>query len=175
MNDDEKARMKDVLAAARQSQVDKDSVGLDKLQTSETYIVGIELEKAIANPNSDYDIVLREDDRLVIPEYNGTIRVSGDVMFPNTVAFESGKNYKWYVNKAGGFGQRAKKKKTYVIYQNGMIAQVGHGAKIEPGCEIVVPSKHRRQEVSTAQWMAIGTSAASIASMIATIVYMSTR
>lgn len=175
MNDDEKARLQDVLAAAKQSQVDKDSVGMDKLQTSDTYIVGIELDKALERPGSDYDVVIREGDRLVIPEYNGTIRVSGDVMFPNTVPFEVGKKFKWYVNKAGGFGQNAKKKKTYVIYQNGMIAQVGRGVKMEPGCEIVVPSKHRKESLTTAAWMGIGTSAASIASMIATIVYMSTR
>jgi protein involved in polysaccharide export with SLBB domain len=175
MNDDEKARMENALAAAKQSQDDKDSVGIDKLQTSDTFIVGIELDKALANPGSDYDIVIREKDRLVVPEYNGTIRVSGDVMFPNTVPYDEGKNYKWYVNKAGGFGQRAKKKKTYIVYQNGMIAQVGHGAKIEPGCEIIVPSKHKGEALTAAAWMGIGTSAASIASMIATIVYMTTR
>ena len=175
MNDDEKARMQDALAAARQSLEDKDSVGIQKLQTSETYMVGIQLDKALAHPGSDFDIAIREGDRLVIPEYNGTVRVSGDVMFPNTVPFEAGRNYKWYVDKAGGFGHRAKKKKTYIIYQNGMIAQVKRGVELEPGCEIIVPSKHKSEQLTAAAWMGIGTSAASIASMIATIIYMTTR
>ena len=163
------------LQAARNSRDSEDSVAVEKIQQSNVYNVGIHLEEALGNPGGDADIVLREGDRLVIPEYEGTVKISGDVMYPNTVAFEDGKNYKWYVRQAGGFGERAKKRKSYVIYPNGTMAQVNHGAKITPGCEIIVPSKPKREAMTTAQWIGIGSSAASIGTMIATIIYMITK
>ena len=135
----------------------------------ETYPVGIHLDKALENPGGSYDITLREGDRLIIPEYNGTVRISGNVMFPNTVAYEEGKNYKYFVNQAGGFGNRAKKSKTYIVYQNGTVSQVGHGTKVEPGCEIVVPTKAKRNAMGLTQWLSVGTSLTSIAAMVATL------
>jgi protein involved in polysaccharide export with SLBB domain len=175
MNDTERARLQMALQTARISRDSEDSVAVEKIQQSTIYNVGIHLEEALRNPGGDADIVLREGDRLVIPEYEGTVKISGDVMYPNTVAFEDGKNYKWYVRQAGGFGERAKKRKSYVIYPNGTMAQVNHGAKITPGCEIIVPSKPKREAMTTAQWIGIGSSAASIGTMIATIIYMITK
>lgn len=175
MNDVERARLKLALQAARQNNDGKDSVAIDKVSQSDVYSVGIHLDEAMRNPGGDADIVVREGDRLIIPEYEGTVTISGDVMYPNTVAYAEGKNYKWYVRQAGGFGDRAKKKNTYVIYPNGTMAQVNHGAKITPGCEIIVPSKPRRESLTTAQWIGIGSSAASIGTMIATIIYILTK
>jgi protein involved in polysaccharide export with SLBB domain len=175
MNDTERARLQMALQTARISRDSEDSVAVEKIQQSTVYNVGIHLEEALRNPGGNADIVLREGDRLVIPEYEGTVKISGDVMYPNTVAFEDGKNYKWYVRQAGGFGERAKKRKSYVVYPNGTMAQVNHGAKITPGCEIIVPSKPKREAMTTAQWIGIGSSAASIGTMIATIIYMITK
>lgn len=175
MNDTERARLQMALQTARISRDSEDSVAVEKIQQSTIYNVGIHLEEALRNPGGDADIVLREGDRLVIPEYEGTVKISGDVMYPNTVAFENGKNYKWYVRQAGGFGERAKKRKSYVVYPNGTMAQVNHGAKITPGCEIIVPSKPKREAMTTAQWIGLGSSAASIGTMIATIIYMITK
>ena len=175
MDETERARLQMALRAARMSQESKDSVALEKIEQSNVYTVGIHLEEALKNPGGDADIVLREGDRLIIPEFEGTVKISGDVMYPNTVAFTKGKDYRWYVRQAGGFGERAKKRKAYVIYPNGTMAQVNHGASITPGCEIIVPSKPKRDALSVTQWMGIGSTAASIATMIATIVYMTTR
>ena len=116
-----------------------------KLDLSNNYPVYIDLEKAVNNPGCEADIQMREGDRIYIPEYNPIVRVSGDVMFPNTVFYEAGKSYKYYVNEAGGFGHRAKKSKTFIVYQNGKASLVKKGAKPEPGCEIVVVSKKRKQ------------------------------
>ena len=175
MDETERARLRMAMQTVRMSQDSEDSVAVEKVQQSDIYTVGIHLEDALENPGGDADIVLREGDRLIIPEYEGTVKISGDVMYPNTVAFEEGKNYKWYVRQAGGFGERAKKRKTYVVYPNGTMAQVNHGAEITPGCEIIVPSKPKREAMTTAQWMGIGSTAASIATMIATIIYMITK
>ena len=168
MTDDEKARLKAVLEMARQNADDKDSVRIDQLATSDRFTVGIDLEKALANPGGDYDIVVRDGDHLIVPEYNGTVKISGNVLFPNTVAYMAGENWKYYVNQAGGFGNRSKKSKTYIIYQNGTVSQVGKG-KVEPGCEIIVPRKGKRDMSNLMQWVSIGTSMASLATMFATI------
>lgn len=168
MTDDEKARLQAAIEAAKQNAADKDSINLEQLETADVYTVGIDLEKALANPGGDYDIVVRENDRLIIPEYNGTVKISGNVLFPNTVAYMNGKSWKYYVNQAGGFGDRSKKSKTYIVYQNGTVSQVGKG-KIEPGCEIIVPRKGKRDMTNIMQWVSIGTSMASLATMFATI------
>ena len=165
---DEKLRMQTITNMLN-SQSGNDSLDIKKLDLGNTYYVGIELDKAIAEPGGDADIVMREGDRLIIPEYNGTVKISGDVMYPNTVAYEKGKRASYYIDQAGGWGDRAKKSNTYIIYMNGTVAKVGHNAKIMPGCEIVVPSKPKKDARTLAQILTIGTSVASLATMIATI------
>ena len=169
MTDDERARTQTILRMIRAQQDEKDTINVNQLALETTYSVGIHLDKALENPGGSFDITLREGDRLVVPEYNGTVRVSGNVMFPNTMAFEEGKDYKYFVNQAGGFGNRAKKSKTYVIYMNGTISQVGHGTKIEPGCEIVVPTKSKREPFNWSNLAVMGSSMASLATLILAI------
>ena len=169
MTDDERARMQTILRMVRAQQDEKDTINVDQLALETTYPVGIHLDQALANPGGSSDITLREGDRLIVPEYNSTVRVSGNVMFPNTVAYEEGKDYKYFVNQAGGFGNRAKKSKTYVIYMNGTISQVGHGTKIEPGCEIVVPTKAKREPFN---WSNVATATSSLASLATLIIAM---
>ena len=169
MNEDERARMQDVIAMARQSASGaKDSISLDQLALQTTYSVGIHLDEALANPGCDEDIELQDGDRLVIPRYNRTIRISGDVQKPNTVAFKDKKNYKYYVEQAGGFGRRARKSHAYILYQNGTIAKASKGT-IEPGCEIIVPTKGPKDNSTLTQWLGIGTSMASLATMFVSI------
>ena len=143
---------------------------LKKFQVPNTYPVGIELDKALANPKGDANIVLREGDRLVLPQYTATVKVNGAVMYPNTVSFIKGKGVGYYINASGGYSQNARKSGAYVIYMNGMVSKSSK-AKVEPGCEIVVPSKIRRR-TSPAEILNIGSSMSSIAAMIATIANM---
>jgi len=167
VTEDERFRMARMLQMAQMQA----SSGLDEnkiLTDSLVYYVGIELDKALANPGSDYDIVLREGDRLVVPEYNGTVKINGNVMYPNTVAYTAGKNYKWYINEAGGYGYRAKRSKAYILYQNGKVSKAKNG-KVEPGCEIIVPTKTQTTGDIIAQFAAVGTSLATIVTMIATV------
>lgn len=168
MTPEEKARMEAVIKMARQNADEKDSISLEKLAISNTYSVGIHLDEALAHPGSTQDVELIDGDRLIIPRFNHTVRISGDVNAPNTVAFDEGRDYKYYIEQAGGYGDRAKKKRTYIVYQNGTIAKASKG-KIEPGCEVVVPTKAKRDGMSTAEWLGIGTSVASLGTMFATI------
>ena len=167
MNDDERQRQQSTLNAIRNILTERgDSISRDQLQLGDTYSVGIQLDKALENPGGTYDIIIREGDEIIVPEYNATVRVSGDVFMPNTVSFIEGKNYKYYVNQSGGFGNRAKKSKTFIVYQNGTIGVAAQGAKPEPGCEIIVPSKKRRNPVNLGNLISIGTSMASLATMV---------
>ena len=167
MNDEERVRQQATLEAIRNILTERgDSIAANKLQLGSTYVVGIELDKAVANPGCAHDILLREGDQIFVPEYNASVKVSGDVFYPNTVSFIDGKGYKYYVNQAGGFGHRAKKSKTFIVYQNGTIGVVSKGAKPEPGCEIVVPSKKRRAPFNLATALSAGTSLASLATMV---------
>ena len=166
---DERLRMQTVIKMAQMQSGKKDSLDIKKLDLGDTYYVGIELDKALKEPGGDADLVLREFDRIIVPEYNGTVKISGDVMYPNTVAYEKGQKAGWYINQAGGWGNRAKKSHTYIVYMNGTVAKVGHNAKVRPGCEIIVPSKPESSGKSLTQWLSIGTSVASIATMIATM------
>ena len=169
MTEAERLRMESVLKTAQQSSSGEDSVSLAKVEIGDTYTVGIELDKALANPGSEYDIVLREGDHIMIPEYNNTVRISGNVMSPNTVPYHKGYSVNKYVKQAGGYGMRSKKNHTYIVYMNGMVAKAGGKVKPEPGCEIIVPSKPKSNGNSMAQWLTLGTGLASIATMIATI------
>ena len=140
----------------------------DKIKIPDTYYVGIELDKALKEPGSDADIVLREGDRLVVPGQTSTVKISGEVMYPNTVGFEAGKKAKYYINQAGGYSSKAKKKRTYIIYMNGDVAKVGSRTKVRPGCEIVVPQKAINR-MTTAETVTLGSGIASIATMVATL------
>ena len=167
MNDEERVRQQATLEAIRNILTERgDSIAGAKLQLGSTYVVGIELDKALQEPGGIYDILIREGDQIYVPEYNATVKVSGDVFYPNTVSFLNGKKANYYVDQAGGYGHRAKKSKTFIVYQNGTIGLVAKGAKPEPGCEIVVPSKKRKNPVNWASFLTMGSSLASLATMV---------
>lgn len=171
MSEEERRRQADAIRMARSSE-GKDSISLEKLNLSETYTVGIRLDLALANPGSDYDIVMKEGDVLYVPEYINTVKISGAVMYPNTVSYKQGANLKYYINQAGGYGNLAKKKKAYVIYMNGTVSRLKSSNRkaIEPGCEIIVPSKEEKKRLSTAEILSMGSTTASLAAVVASLV-----
>ena len=171
MNEEERVRQEETQKAIQNILTERgDSIDWSKISDGDTYVVGIHLDEALKNPGSDKDILLREGDAIFVPEYQGTVKVSGDVFFPNTVFYTAGKNYKYYVNQAGGFGNRAKKSKAFIVYQNGTVGVVAQGAKPEPGCEIVVPSKKRKQPFN---WTAVAGLASSLTGIAAIILAIS--
>ena len=149
-----------------------DSLMQLKLNLGEVYPVAINLEEAIENPGSLGDVVLREGDILNIPEYSSTISISGEVRYPVTVSYEKGKNVKYYIKHAGGYSNNAYKKGVYIIYMNGSVVNVSKSSSkvVEPGCEIVVPRRSMRNKLSPTEMATIGTSTASIATMIVAII-----
>lgn len=167
-NDEELKRMGDVLKMMKR-EMDVTNTDSLKLDLDSIFSVGIDLEKALKYPGSNADIVLREGDKLLVPEFNNTVKINGAVMYPNTVSFTEGKNVKYYLSQAGGFANNARKRKAFIVYMNGQVAEVkGSGRNmVEPGCEIIVPSKTKNKNVSNA--LAIASSVGSLGMMIATI------
>ena len=154
----------DLLSSAR------DSINMKNLELGSKYFVGIDLQAALANPGSDADLVLREGDILGIPEYINTVKISGNVMYPNTVTYSSKMTVKDYIENAGGYGYRPKRSKAYVIYLNGTIKRAKRYSAnvVEPGCEIVVPQKRDKKD-NLANILSIATTSSSVATMMATI------
>lgn len=148
-----------------------DSLLQMKLDVGTTFPVAINLEAALKNPGSIDDLQLREGDRLVVPQYSSTVKISGDVMHPVSMNYKKGESLKYYIKHAGGYGDNARKSRVYAIYMNGTVELISHSSSkaVQPGCTIVVPSKNKKNKMTTAEYAAMGTSAASIATMMVTI------
>ncbi len=112
----------------------------------------------MANPGSSYDLVLRAGDRLFVPEHISTVKISGDVMVPNTVTYQPGMKVKDYINLAGGYGNRANKGKK--------------NTPVAPGSQIIVPSKPDKQSFDWTKAMTIATSLGSLGTMAAALANM---
>jgi len=168
MTQEEREMMETMLRTAQRNS-GNDSIDVKKLLTLSTFPVAIELDKAMANPGSDDDPFLREGDRIVVPRFTSTVSINGEVLYPNTVRFKAGENADYYIDLAGGVSSSGKRSQTIIIYMNGMVAKADRKHKPRPGCQIVVPTKSRKRGLGLTEWLSIGTSTASIATMIATI------
>lgn len=172
MTDEELAQRDEILRLTMQSSGENDSISLAKLDLGDTYAVGINLEEALLNPESDYDLVIRDGDVLVVPELNNTVKIMGDVFFANTVVFKPGAKLDYYINQAGGYGESANKKKAFIVYLNGMVARADKKAKMEPGCTIIVPSKPKRGPFDWSKIVAMTTSLGTLGTMAAAVANM---
>lgn len=144
-----------------------------KMNQGTTYNVAIDLEEAMAHPGELNDVVLRANDQLIVPQYSNTVKVSGEVMYPISINYKKGASLSYYIKRAGGYSNRASKKQTYAIYMNGSVDQLGRsdsGKGIAPGSEIVVPTKKKREGMSTAEIAVLGTSAASLTTMVVALI-----
>lgn len=168
MNAEEYARLQATVETVGRG---RDSVDVNALDFERVYTVGIELDKALAAPGGDFDLVLREGDRLIIPEYTNTVKISGNVMQPNTVTFVPNQTVRDYVMQAGGYGFRSKKSRAYVVYMNGTITKARKLSYdvVQPGCEIVIPNKREKNGNSLQQFLSVATTSSSIATMLATV------
>ncbi len=169
----ERERMRENLRTV-QSQMD--STYLANIEIPEHQNVGINLAKAIEEPGGEYDIILKDGDRLIIPEFVNTVTISGNVMYPNTVTYVEGENLNYYINLAGGYGLNAKKSKAIIIYKNGTIARAKNKASlIKPGCEIIVPTKVKTEGMSAAEIFSMASTSASLATVIISLINLITR
>lgn len=168
MTVDEKKRMRDIA----ETLASNDSIALvstlNKLATLTTYDVGIDLKDAMKNPGGASDIVLRDGDRIIIPVFNNTVKIDGEVMFSNTTPYVKGKNFKYYIDRAGGYSQKAKRNKVYVVYMNGSVAKAKRSSSklVQPGCEIIVPARKEHEGMKASEILSLGSTSASLATVV---------
>lgn len=158
----------------KQAGSERDSLSMVGMELQDVYTVGIDLAAALERPGSDADVVLRDGDQIVIPEYNGTVRVMGAVMYPNSVTYKEGKNLKYYAKSAGGFDNRARKNRAFVIYMNGMVDS-GMSAKVRPGSIIIIPSKMAKEPINWAQVVQMLSSTASMGAVVISAINLATK
>ncbi|CEN39896.1 SLBB domain-containing protein [Capnocytophaga cynodegmi] len=148
-----------VMASSIGNDNDKALKKIEKKSTE--YRIGIDLKKVLQNKHSKYDLILNEGDVLLIPSEKQTIEIKGEVLAPSLVRYEKGLSLRDYVNRAGGFSDRAKKRSIYVMYANGDIKSTNNSLffknypELEPGAIIIVPSKPERQRISTSETIGI--------------------
>ncbi|MDE6065250.1 MAG: SLBB domain-containing protein [Duncaniella sp.] len=170
LTDDEYLARQQSLQLAMSNQTGgSDSIALSKIEVSRKYNVGIDLQKALDNPGSHYDLILKPGDALFVPEEQSTVKIMGEVMFPNTVIYEPDKKLSYYIDQAGGYGHQAKKGKAYIVYMNGTVAKAKKNTPIEPGCQIIIPAKPASDGTDWTKILAFATSFSSVATMAATI------
>lgn len=161
----EKIRQRQLLRMSTQG----DSLNISKLEMSDIRFVGIYLDKAIANPGSEWDLVVQEGDRLIVPVFNNTVSVQGEVMYPNTIGYKKGEKLSYYINQSGGYSLKAKKDRVFAIHMNGTVTRVKSAKDIEPGCEILVPRKRERQKLSITQILSLGMTFVTLGSVIVSV------
>lgn len=149
----------------------EDSLRIETLMQKSTFIVGTDVEAALRNPGSTSDLVIMEHDIINVPQFNNTVKISGEVLSPSTVNYDEGRSVAYYLNQAGGVSKTGRKSQAYIIYANGKKSRASKG-KVLPGCEIVVPVKVKKDinPQTTSMWLGMGSTLASIAAVIAAIV-----
>ena len=141
----------------------------------ETEAVAINLEKILANPGSEEDLVLEEGDILNVPKLLQTVRMRGDVVYPTTLRHEQGRSLRFYINGAGGFDRRANRKQTYVVYANGAVKRtkgffgVRSFPVVEPGAEVIIPSKGPKIPIRLGELVGVTTGLATLALVLSQI------
>lgn len=176
LTDDERIQVESLIKMTRESRTTsgRDSAAFENIEIPDYYPVGVDIVAALNNPGCSEDIVLRDGDQIFVPKYNGTVKISGAVNYPNSVVFTKNK-MKEYISQAGGYKQVARRR-PFVIYMNGHVASTRTGffckryPKIEPGCQIIVPQKIIKEGRGMAGVMSMVTSTASLAAVIASLV-----
>ena len=148
-------------------------ISVDSVLLEDRYSIGIDIERAISNPGSVADVILRAGDIIDIPQMNNTVKISGGVHYPNTVAYDDRQSWTYYISQSGGYTKRARKNQIYAVYMNGQVARKGK-IKPEPGMELVIPERDASQDrqMSPAEIAALASSTTSIASMAIAILNM---
>lgn len=144
-------------------------------QLIQSDLVGINLKRILHQPKSRYDLIVEDGDVIRVPRQLQTVKVTGEVLNPNSIVFLPGKSFKQYVNGAGGFTSSALKRGAYIRYANGAVEAgskflfFNNFPKVKPGAEILVPKKAEREKMSAQSWIGMGTGIASLAAIIVSL------
>lgn len=126
-------------------------------QAKDTKAIGrlvIDLKKLVSaskRVKKRYDIVLKDGDKLYIPQKSQEVTVIGEVFSPTSHIYERKLRRNDYINLSGGATASADEKRIYVVRANGSVIAGKSGwlwgsanAKIYPGDTIIVPVDTRQ-------------------------------
>ncbi|MEA3426824.1 MAG: SLBB domain-containing protein [Bacteroidota bacterium] len=175
--DEERQKSSDVAKKLEKSIKDTsfNSKALTEEITREYDKIPLDIMSIMRSPGSIEDLVVRANDELFVPKFDGQVKISGSVLLATQVPFQKNNSLKDYINEAGGFNADAWRKKTYVVYANGKAATTKHFLffkfypEIRPGSELVVPKKNLKKGVSTGEIIGISSALASLAGVVIAI------
>ncbi len=148
------------------------TINLSEEEVLRNSFVGINLPKILNKPGQKEDIFLEEGDILSVPKQLQTVKVNGEVLSPNTVIFSKNRGFKEYVSNAGGFSQKALKRRSYIIYANGSVKSTkkvfffNNYPLVKPGAEIFVPKRDDKPNLTVQQLVGVTSGLASLAVII---------
>ncbi len=91
----------------------------------------------------DLNILLRDQDRIIMPKKKSTVTISGEVLSPSSFVYSKNLNYSDYIKLAGGLKESADKDNIFYLLPNGQAAKPTSGwfskTEIYPGTVIVIP------------------------------------
>jgi len=173
--DEEKRKFANLERLQEKDAKNADTIKKIKEELVQSDLVGINLEKILKKPLSRQDLILEEGDVVRVPKQLQTVKVTGEVLNPNSIVYVPGRSFKQYINGAGGFTNSALKKSAYIKYANGSAEAAkkflffNNYPKVRPGAEIFVPVKAEREKMSAQAWVGIGTGVASLAAIIVSL------
>jgi protein involved in polysaccharide export with SLBB domain len=94
----------------------------------------------IAQASQRDQLLLESGDIVRVPARDGLVVISGEVLFPNAVAFDTRFTLQDYVTKAGGYTQSADTSRVIVAHRDGSFEE-GLKAQVRPGDEVLVLPK----------------------------------
>lgn len=157
----------------------KDSTDIERMRGTierKEQLLGIQLEKVLANPGSKYDLYLEEGDIIRVPKKLQTVQMFGEVYFPKKVRFDKNFSFRDYVRGAGGFTAQALRRRSYIVYSNGEVKSTrrvlffNSYPKVKSGAEIYVPIKKQKAGLSGGEAVGLASAMASVALVIVTII-----
>lgn len=95
----------------------------------------------IDKPKSYGEVILEEGDTINVPSKNNLIIVQGEVTLPGAFVYNKGEDLKYYINLAGGYGERADISKVLVIRNNGKAQRYSGSVDMMPGDSVLVLPK----------------------------------
>jgi protein involved in polysaccharide export with SLBB domain len=107
-------------------------------------VVNVDFRKLFIDKDLSEDVYLRNGDYISVPSVRKTIYVFGQVTNPGNVPYVAGKNYEYYIQRAGGFTDKARTGDVMIIKRSTHQWLAPDETKIEEGDYVWVPKKIER-------------------------------
>ncbi len=134
----------------------KDSLNI-KVEINPFIEFGVDVENILKSKgkNQKYNVILKSNDKIIVPKKDNTVEITGAVQQPSAVSYSKSLTTISAINRAGGFSENAKRNNVYVVHQNGNIQSTKsflifkNYPKLKPGSKLIVPQKNVKTNKTT--------------------------